>query len=113
MALRTKSNGFRFGVRGSLFAAFAVLAESSLTGGVDVCSGSLVSLKEVLEVIDDELSRPALLHIGGLGSTDDRGYESAGDPVPLMSLGWRPRHVLRTGIRETVAWWNGRQEAAS
>ncbi|HET9083679.1 MAG TPA: NAD(P)-dependent oxidoreductase [Candidatus Limnocylindrales bacterium] len=93
--------------------AFAVLAESSLTGGVDICSGSLISLKEVLEVIDEEVSRPALLHIGGLGSTDDRGYESAGDPLPLMGLGWLPRHVLRSGIRETVAWWNGRQEAAT
>lgn len=93
--------------------AFGVLVESSLTGGIDICSGSLVTLKDILQIIGEEVARPDLLRIGDLGPADDDGFGSAGDPEPLMSLGWRPRHDLRAGIRETITWWNARQEARS
>jgi len=92
---------------------FGFLVESSVTGGIDICSGSLVPLKDVFEAIGAEVARPQHLRIGELGSSTDRGFPYSGDPRPLIRLGWRPRHSLRTGIRDTVAWWNARQEVRS
>jgi nucleoside-diphosphate-sugar epimerase len=90
---------------------FVALAESSLTGGVDICSGTLVTLAEVLRAVADETGRPELLKLGGLGSGDDDGYGSAGDPRPLQGVGWRPHYDLHSGLRDTIAWWSARQEA--
>ena len=42
-------------------AGFAVLAESGSTGGVDICSGSLVPLVDVLRAIAERIGRPELL----------------------------------------------------
>lgn len=91
--------------------AFVALAESSLVGGVDIGSGSLVTLADVLRAIGEETGRPELLKLGELGAGDDDGYASAGDPRPLQDIGWRPHYDLHTGLRDTIAWWNARQEA--
>lgn len=87
---------------------FAALAESSLTGGIDICSGSLVTLADVLRIVGEETGRPELLRLGELGPADDDAVVSAGDPTHLQSVGWRPGYDLRTGIRETITWWNAR-----
>jgi nucleoside-diphosphate-sugar epimerase len=92
-------------------AAFAMLAETTLTGGVDICSGSLVTLADVLRTVALETGRPDLLRLGDLGPADDDGYALAGDPGLLLSVGWRPQYDLRTGLRETIAGWSARQEA--
>ena len=92
-------------------AAFVAIARSTIKGGVDICSGSLVTLADVLGIIGDETGRPELIRLGQLGETADDGYAAAGDPGPLRQLGWRPRHDLRAGIKETIAWWTARQEA--
>jgi nucleoside-diphosphate-sugar epimerase len=92
-------------------AAFVALAGSKVTGGIDICSGSLVTLAEVFRIIGDETGRPELIQLGALGEATDDGYAAAGDPGALLSLGWRPQHDLRAGIRETIAWWTARQEA--
>lgn len=91
--------------------AFATLAESSLTGGVDICSGSLVTLAEVLRIVGEETGHPELLRLGDLGTAEDEGSVSPGDPGPMRNVGWRPAYDLRTGIKETITWWNARQEA--
>jgi nucleoside-diphosphate-sugar epimerase len=92
-------------------AAFVAIARSSVTGGIDICSGALVTLADVLGIIGEETGRPELIRLGQLGDGADDGYAAAGDPGPLRELGWRPRHDLRTGIKETIAWWAARQEA--
>jgi len=93
--------------------AFGALAESSLTGTVDICSGSLVTLAAVLRCIGEEIGRLDLLRLGELESADDDGFGFAGDPSLLSSVGWRPRYELRAGLRDTISWWNARQEARS
>lgn len=92
-------------------AGFVALAGASVGGGVDICSGSLVTLADVLRIVGDETGRPDLIRIGELGPGDDSGHGAAGDPQPLHALGWQPRHELRAGIRDTIGWWTARQEA--
>ncbi len=94
-------------------AAFCTLAGTTLTGGVDICSGSLVALADVFRMIAERTGRPDLLRLGALGPIGDDGYARAGDAGPLLGLGWRPTHDLRAGIDETIAWWRTRLEDAS
>lgn len=93
--------------------AFCTLAGSTLTGGVDICSGSLVTLADVLRTIADRIGRPDLLRLGGLGPTGDDGYARSGDAGTLRGLGWGPTRDLRAGIDETIAWWRTRLEDRS
>ena len=92
-------------------AGFVTLAASDVVGGVDICSGTLVTLADVLRLIGDQTGRQELIRLGELGPPEDLGYTAAGDPAPLRALGWRPRHDLRTGLADTIAWWTARQEA--
>jgi len=70
-----------------------------------------VTLADVLRLIGDQTGRQGLIRLGELGPPEDLGYTAAGDPAPLRALGWRPRHDLRTGLADTIAWWTARQEA--
>ena len=92
-------------------AGFIALAGSEATGGVDICSGSLVTLADVLRIIGEQMGRPALVRLGERGSADDDGYQLAGDPRALIATGWRPQFDIRSGITDTIAWWTGQQEA--
>jgi len=92
-------------------AGFVTLAAAELVGGVDICSGTLITLADALRLIGEVTGRPELIRLGDLGPPDDPGFTAAGDPEPLRGLGWRPRHDLRTGLSETIAWWTARQEA--
>ena len=94
-------------------AAFCTLAGSTRPGGVDICSGSLVTLADVFRTIADRIGRPDLLRLGALGPTGDDGYARSGDAGTLRGLGWGPTRDLRAGIDETIAWWRTRLEDRS
>ena len=86
-------------------AGFRYLVESKDVGSVDICSGTLVTLREVLQAAAAEIGRPDLLKLGALGPTTGPGCRRAGDPALLRRLGWTPRYNVRTGIADAVAWW--------
>jgi nucleoside-diphosphate-sugar epimerase len=90
-------------------AGFVALAGSSITGGVDICSGTIVTLADVFAIIGDQTGRRDLLRLGELGHATDDLLDPIGDPEPLRRLGWRPRYDLRTGISETIRWWTDRR----
>lgn len=93
--------------------AFCVLADSSLAGGIDICSGTLVTLADVMRLIAEQTGRSDLLRLGELGPAADDSFSEPGDPNPLLSVGWRPRYDIRAGIDDTIAWWNARLEGRS
>lgn len=69
---------------------------------VDVGSGRLVSVGEVVETI---------ARIAGVGVTPHQGTsdrplegESVADPASAAAIGWRPRTSLEEGLRRTVEW---------
>ena len=87
--------------------AFCTLAEASVTGGVDICSGSPVHLRDVFAMIGDETGDNGLIRIGALGPAVDDGHPSTGDRTQLSDLGWRPAYDLRGGLVDSIDWWRG------
>ena len=80
--------------------------ESGCVGAVDICSGSPLPMRRVLENLGEAAGRPNLLQWGALSTTPGEDFEVTGDPGPLHALGWRPRYSLAEGLRDTVAWWD-------
>ncbi|HEV8403686.1 MAG TPA: NAD(P)-dependent oxidoreductase [Candidatus Limnocylindrales bacterium] len=91
--------------------AFCALAEASIVGGVDICSGSPVRLRDLLDMIGSTMDKRTLIQIGALGPAVDEGHDGAGDPGRLRALGWAPRYDLDAAVRDSIAWWT--REGAS
>jgi nucleoside-diphosphate-sugar epimerase len=89
--------------------AFASLLASGVEGPVNIASGHVASVREVVETIGDLTGRPELIRLGEL---PDR----PGDPPLLIAdvgrlrdeVGWTPALSLREGLERTVDWWRGR-----
>jgi nucleoside-diphosphate-sugar epimerase len=89
--------------------AFAALADSSLTGAVNIASGEGVALRDLARQIASYAGDVDSLQIGAVPSRD-------GDPPSLVAdvrrlreeLGWVPRIALDDGLRDTVASWRER-----
>lgn len=90
-------------------AAFAALADGGVTGAVNIASGSDVTLREVAELIAQELDRRQLLQVGA-------SPMRPGEPPALIAdvgrlrdeVGWSPALGLRDGLADAIAWWRGR-----
>ena len=96
---------------GDVASAFRYLAEASIVGSADICSGTVVLLRDVLVAAAQEVGRPDLLQLGALGPSDDPGFSAAGDPTILRRLGWTPRYDLGSGIADAVLWWREQEIA--
>jgi nucleoside-diphosphate-sugar epimerase len=84
---------------------FCALAEASVPGGIDICTGSPIRLRDLFEMIGAETGRRDLIRIGDLGPSPDEGHPETGDPRPLRELGWEPRFDLRQGLIDSINWW--------
>ncbi len=98
----------RDGVEGMLAAAFKG------TAGVayNICSGSGVSLREVLEIY------LGLARVGVEVRVDEKRLRpldepwKVGDPARLRALGWRARRALPETLAEILEYWRGREGRA-
>lgn len=87
-------------------AAFAALADSRVTGAVNVASGEAVELREIALEIARRLGAEGLLRIGALPMPE-------GDPPVLRAdvrrlreeVSWTPAIALTDGLDEVVGWW--------
>ena len=92
-------------------AAMAALADSSVTGPVNVASGVGVSLRDLARMIAAEVGRPELLEIGALAMRPGEPESLVADTQRLRAeVGFAPRVELRAGVAATVDWW--RQQLA-
>jgi nucleoside-diphosphate-sugar epimerase len=91
--------------------ALCRLAESALTGRVDICTGKPATLRDVFEEIGRATERPDLLRIGALKDTGSYGWPATGDPTALLTTGWQPRYGLQQGIQDTTTWWSTRERS--
>ncbi len=90
-------------------AAFAALADSEVTGAVNVASGKAVALRDIALEIARELDGEQLLEIGARPMPE-------GDPPTLFAdvgrlrdeVGWSPSIPLSTGLSEVIEWWRER-----
>ena len=89
--------------------AVCKVAESPLTGRVDICTGSPVRLRDVFDEIGRATGKQDLLGIGALPESESSGWPATGDPAPLLSTGWQPHYNLQQGIQQTTDWWSTRE----
>jgi nucleoside-diphosphate-sugar epimerase len=89
--------------------AFVALLESDVTGPLNIASGQPVALKDIVSRIGDIIGRPELIRLGGVPAAPTDTPLVVADVTRLSeALGWRPRHDLDTGLRQTVDWWRER-----
>jgi nucleoside-diphosphate-sugar epimerase len=86
--------------------AFAALADSEVSGPVNIGSGTAAPVRSILEQIACETGHPDLIVFGAkpLSASDPSVIEA--DVTRLTrEIGYRPKYDLNRGITETVAWW--------
>lgn len=92
--------------------AFVAMLTSGVTGPVNVASGVPIEIADVARAVGEITGRADLVRFGGIPA-------AAGEPPSLVAdvsrlteeVGWRPKHDLRSGLRETVKWWRETAEA--
>lgn len=90
-------------------AAFAALADSALTGAVNVASGESVELQELASLIAAHTGGQQLLGIGELPMRDSDPPSLVADAARLHDeLRFRARMSLDAGLQDTIAWWRAR-----
>jgi nucleoside-diphosphate-sugar epimerase len=90
-------------------AAFAALANSELTGAVNIATGQAVSLRELAEQIARHLGREGLLRVGAVPGAEHEAPSLVADVTRLRDeLGWRPQIELADGLADVIAWWRER-----
>jgi nucleoside-diphosphate-sugar epimerase len=94
-------------------AALAALADSGLTGPVNVASGEAVELRELAGLIGELTGHPELLQLGALPTREGEPAELRADTSRLRDeLGWRASLTLEQGLADTIAWWRERADGA-
>lgn len=94
--------------------AFVALLESEVTGAVNIASGKAVGLREVINLVAEELQGRDLVDFGALPA-------AASDPPLLVAdvsrlrqeVGWKPEFTLGEGLRKTIDWWRERDVSFS
>ena len=90
-------------------AAFAALADSPVTGAVNVASGSPVTLCALARRIARLLDRDELLQIGARPMPEGEPPALVADVRRLREeVGWSPKIGLEAGLRDVIAWWRER-----
>ena len=95
-------------------AAFAALAESPVTGAINVASGSAIALSALARRIAQLLDCDELLEIGALPMPKGEPPALVADVRRLREeVGWSPRIDLDAGLRDVIGWWRERASGGS
>ncbi len=84
-------------------AAFALLADSSFEGPVNIASGQLVAVRDVIGLAARLAGRPDLVDLGARPTQPGEPHIMAADVARLRQLGFRPQFDLETGLADTVS----------
>ena len=89
--------------------AVCAVAQSDVTGPVNIGSGSPVTVRDLALKIGQLLNRPELIKIGALPYSANEPMHLLADNTKLRGTGWRPVVSLDDGLRQTVEWWKSQQ----
>jgi nucleoside-diphosphate-sugar epimerase len=93
-------------------AAFAALAQSSVSGPINVCSGTPMTIAEVVQKAALLLGRPDLVRLGALPDRPNEPPNLWGDVGPLSDIsGYRPRYSLTSSLQAAIEEWRSREQA--
>ena len=93
--------------------AVAAVAQSKLTGAVNIGSGAPTTVAEIGMKIGELIGRPELVKLGALPYSPTEPMHIVSDNTKLKSTGWKPRYSLDEGLRRTIEWWRARYESRS
>jgi nucleoside-diphosphate-sugar epimerase len=85
--------------------AVCAVAESRLTGCVNIGSGAAPSVKEIVTEITALGGRPDLIQWGAYPAKPGEPKLIQCDNAKLRSTGWTPRWSLASGLKHTFDWW--------
>ncbi len=71
---------------------------------VDLGSGTLVTIRSVVEEIESLLGRAGESNFGALADRPFEQVRRADSEASFRALGWRPVVDLRTGLEQTIEW---------
>ncbi len=84
------------------------IIQNQLSGIYNVSSGSPITIRDLLELIGDILSKSELIQFGAIPYRDWEPMYICGDNNKLRNLGWQPRVQLEEGLKETIRWWQNK-----
>jgi nucleoside-diphosphate-sugar epimerase len=88
--------------------AFVALLDSSVAGPINIASGIPVRLRDVIAVIAREIGRTDLIQLGAILAPPGEPQSLYADANRLTAeVGWQPTYTLESGLKHTVAWWQG------
>jgi nucleoside-diphosphate-sugar epimerase len=85
--------------------AVCAVAQSRITGAVNIGSGVPVTVRDVALKIGDLLDRVDLIKVGALPHSANEPMHLLADNTKLRGTGWKPLVSLDAGLRQTVEWW--------
>jgi nucleoside-diphosphate-sugar epimerase len=85
--------------------ALVHLAMVNAGGAYNVCSGSPVSVRHLLEQTAGLIGREDLLQMGALPYRNGEPMVVCGDHQRLSQSGWLPQTGLAEGLSKTIDWW--------
>lgn len=89
--------------------AVGAVADSRLTGAINIGSGTPVTVREIALKIGEALQRVELLKFGALPYAADEPQDLLADNTKLREgTGWKPKYNLEDGLRQTIEWWKKR-----
>jgi nucleoside-diphosphate-sugar epimerase len=86
--------------------AFVAILDSQMSGAVNIGSGKLIQLKELIHKIAEKLGRPDLIELGAIIVSDKDPKLLAADVTRLFQeVDWIPKYDLDVGLETTISWW--------
>jgi GDP-4-dehydro-6-deoxy-D-mannose reductase len=89
--------------------AYRLLAERAPAGVYNVCTGTSVSVAELMEILSRVVGREIEHEVDPARVRAQEGMEIRGDPARLRAAtGWEPAIALEATVRDAVEWWRAR-----
>lgn len=87
--------------------AFCELLDSEVNGSVNIASGEMIKISELVQRIAFRIGKPELLKIGAIEARDgDPLFLGANTARLATEVGWKPKFTLESGIERTIRWWS-------
>ena len=88
--------------------AVIAVADSSLSGCVNIGSGEAPTVKEIVTKLGELSGKPELIDYSAVPYYKGEPMLIVADNAKLRSTGWKPKYTLASGLEATWAWWADR-----
>ncbi|MCW2996506.1 MAG: NAD-dependent epimerase/dehydratase [Solirubrobacterales bacterium] len=86
--------------------AFVAVLESSVTGALNVASGTPVPMRDLVVALGEASGRPELVQLGARPANPSEPTSLIADVSRLRDeVGWTPTRTLAEAATETMQWW--------